>query len=60
LIAVGPKPSPELTLDRIDVNGNYEPGNVRWIPWSQQLSNRRPYKHKGKYKRNRKRKTSQV
>jgi hypothetical protein len=27
---VGPRPSPDLVLDRIDKAGNYEPGNVRW------------------------------
>lgn len=32
---------PGLTLDRIDVNGNYEPSNCRWATWDQQLHNQR-------------------
>jgi hypothetical protein len=38
--------SEELTLDRIDVNGNYEPSNCRWTTHSVQMSNRRPYVRK--------------
>ena len=30
-----------LTIDRIDVNGNYEPRNCRWIPMSEQHKNKR-------------------
>lgn len=33
-----------LTLDRIDVNGNYEPDNCRWIPLKDQHSNKRTNK----------------
>ena len=31
---------PNLTIDRIDVNGNYEPGNCRWITTQEQSYNK--------------------
>lgn len=34
--------SNELTIDRINVNGNYEPDNCRWITLIEQQSNKRP------------------
>ena len=42
-----------LTIDRIDVNGNYEPSNCRWIPLEEQLHNQRKnllYYYKGENK----------
>jgi hypothetical protein len=38
---MGEKPSPEYSLDRIDVNGDYTPKNCRWATAEQQSNNLR-------------------
>jgi len=41
-------PPPGLSLDRINVNSNYELSNCRWATISEQRSNQRPRKRKGR------------
>jgi hypothetical protein len=50
---MGERP-PGCTLDRIDVNGNYEPGNCRWATAFVQTHNRRPLRTKRPAKKRRK------
>lgn len=30
----------DLTIDRIDNDGGYEPVNCQWVPWSEQFNHR--------------------
>lgn len=39
---LGKRPSKKHSLDRIDTNKNYEPGNLRWATYSTQRINQRP------------------
>jgi hypothetical protein len=38
---IGPRPGLHMTLDRKDVDGDYAPGNIRWLPKAEQPLNRR-------------------
>ena len=43
---LGPRPAAGYELDRINNNGHYEKGNVRWATRSQNAKNRRPRDHR--------------
>lgn len=42
---MGPRPSSNHSIDRINVNGNYEPENCRWATAIEQRHNQRPKKN---------------
>ncbi len=39
LDTIGERP-PGMSLDRIDPDGHYEPGNLRWADWDIQANNK--------------------
>lgn len=42
--ALGGRPSPEHSIDRIDNDGHYERGNLRWASKAEQAMNKREYR----------------
>lgn len=40
-VSIGPRPTPKHTLDRLNNEGNYEPGNVKWATRIEQARNTR-------------------
>lgn len=46
---MGPRPSKAYSLDRVDVNGDYNKENCKWSTITEQNNNKRCHKNKSKY-----------
>jgi len=46
---LGPRPTAEHSVDRINNDGNYEVGNVRWATKKEQRANQRVYQARNQY-----------
>lgn len=53
LTTIGDHPGDGFSLDRIDNNGHYEPGNIRWADRKTQMANRRKPKGGWTWSKNR-------
>lgn len=40
-MSIGPRPATEYTIERLDYNKGYEPGNVKWATRQEQVLNKR-------------------
>lgn len=45
---LGPRPSPDSVMDRINKLGDYEPGNVKWTSRRESANNQRIHANKSK------------
>jgi hypothetical protein len=40
-LELGERPTTKHSLDRLDNDGHYEPGNIKWSTWQEQILNQR-------------------